>query len=138
MINYLFPYFNYDPYSLFKFKNLVTLLDKSLFDSLCCYLHVIFRDHKEYHEFHYPVKIPIRLLKDHDAKVRKYKYHVESSATKNGLIRSLEFIVGPTTDGGIIDRYLTVYYNESQLHGKCKWLATYMKFVVATLYIVIC
>ena len=84
---------------------------------------LFFRDHNKYHEFRYPVKIPVRLLKSHDPEVHKYKYHVESSATKNGLIKSLEFIAGPTTGGGIIDRYLTVYYNESQLQVECKWLA---------------
>ena len=62
------------------------------------------------------------MLKNHDPAVHKYKYHVESSATKNGLIESLEFIVGPATAGGVIDRFLTVYYNESQLQDGCKWV----------------
>ena len=62
------------------------------------------------------------MLKDHDAEVHKYKYHVESSATKNGLIESLEFIVGPNTGGGIIDRYLAIHFNECQLQVGCKWL----------------
>ena len=30
--------------------------------------------------------------------------------------------MGPTTSGGVIDRYLTTYYNESQLQDGCKWL----------------
>ena len=92
-------------------------------------VHVIFRDHKEYHEFHYLVKIPIRLLKSRDPEVHKYKYHVESSATRKGLIKSLEFIVGPTTAGDVIDRFLAVHFNESQLQVGCKWLYKMCSYV---------
>ena len=83
---------------------------------------MIFRNHKDCQEFHYPIKIPIRLLKDGQIEVHKYKYHVESPATRNGLIKSLEFIVGPHTDGGIIDRYLGVNCRDSELKVGCKWI----------------
>ena len=83
---------------------------------------LIFRDHDGYYEFHYSVKIPTRLLKNGDSELHKYKYHVESSATKSGSIKSLEFIVGPTTAGEIIDRYLILHYQSSQLKTGCKLL----------------
>ena len=86
---------------------------------------MIFRNHKDYQdyqEFHYPIKIPIQSLKDSQTEVHKYKYHVESPATRNGLIKSLEFIVGPDTDGGIIDRYLAVNCRDSELRVGCKWI----------------
>lgn len=81
-----------------------------------------FRNLEDYQEFHYSIKIPIRLLKDGKAEVLKYKYHVESSATINGLICSLEFIVGPKSYVGIIDRFLTVQYIGTPLKARCKCL----------------
>ena len=83
-------------------------------------LVLLFRDDKEYLEFHYPVKIPVRLLKSDNAEVHKYKYHVESSATESGLLKSLEFIVGPRTAGGIIDRFLAVHCEHNRLKVGCK------------------
>lgn len=80
---------------------------------------LIFRDHDGYHEFNYQVKIPLRLLKNQNPDVCKYKYHIESPATHNKLIKSLEFIVGPKTSGGIIDRFLAVHH---ELKPECKEL----------------
>ena len=87
---------------------------------------LIFRDHGSYREFHYCVNIPVRLLEDHNPEVHKYKYHVESSATEKDLIKSVEFIVELTTTSGVIDRFLTVKWVDSQLKigGKC--IATYI------------
>ena len=86
------------------------------------YRHVFvnFSDHDGYYEFHYCVKIPINVLKNEEPEVHKYKYHVESSATKTGEIESLEFIVGPNTAGDIIDRFLVLYCHDSQLQSGCK------------------
>ena len=87
-----------------------------------CYYYIhsmfvyIFRDHDSYLEFCYPVKMPVRLLSDSDPEVCKYKYHVESSATEKGLIKSVELIVAPSIRiGGVIDRFLTVKWVDSQL-----------------------
>jgi len=75
-------------------------------------------------EFHHSVKIPLCVLKHKNAEVRKYKYHVESPATDSDLLKSLEFISGPQTSGGIIDRSLFIS-DTIHLYGKvilCKWL----------------
>lgn len=61
------------------------------------------------------MKIPVRLLKDSNPEFLRYKYHVESPAAEKGLIHSLEFIVGPTTSGGIIDRFLKLHFSNDQL-----------------------
>ena len=79
----------------------------------------------DYYEYQHAVKIPISLLKDGNAEFHKYKYHVESPATESGLLNSLEFIVGPTTFGDVIDRYLKVNCSDSQLKVECKWLYKY-------------
>ena len=94
---------------------------------------IIFRDDKEYLEFYYPIKIPLRLLKNNDPEIHKYKYHVESPATKNSLINSLEFIVGPHTGGGIIDRYLALPYKDNQLKVGCKWIYNMYKIYVCNI-----
>jgi len=86
-----------------------------------------FREHDDYYEFHYPVKISVRLLNDENPEVHKYKYHVESPATEDDLIKSVEFIVGPNTSGGIIDRFLKIHCNSSQLKVGCKFLSLNMK-----------
>ena len=59
---------------------------------------------------------------DDNAEVHKYKYHVESPATESNLIKSLEFIVGPATSGGIIDRFLKLHFNDNELKAGCKCL----------------
>ena len=84
-------------------------------------LQLCFRDDKEYHEFHYSIKIPAKLLKSNEAEILKYKYHVESPITENKLIKSLELIVGPPASDGIIDRCLAVHCEKSQLRIGCKW-----------------
>jgi len=71
---------------------------------LCFY----YRNAGEYLEFYYSVKIPLCVFNHKNAEVRKYKYHVESPATDKDLIKSLEFISGPHTGGGIIDRSLFI------------------------------
>ena len=78
-----------------------------------------FRDEGNYLELHLTVKIPISILKDSDAKVRKYKYHVESSATENNTLKTLEFISGPH-GGGLIDRSLKLHvgHDKIQLRGR--------------------
>jgi len=68
-------------------------------------------------EFHHSVKIPLCVLKHKNAEVRKYKYHVESLATDKDLLKSLEFISGPHTGGGIIDRSLFIS-DKISVHGK--------------------
>ena len=62
-------------------------------------------------------------MKDQNASIHKYKYHVESPATQNKYIKSLEFITGPKTSGGIIDRYLAV---DRELKPECKWHIYYV------------
>lgn len=64
----------------------------------------------------------MKVLKDENSQFCKYKYHVESPVTEKGSIKSLEFIVGPTTSGGIIDRFLKVHCIDGQLKTGCKWL----------------
>ena len=71
-------------------------------------------------ELHLTVKIPISILKDSDAEARKYKYHIESSATENNTLESLEFISGPETGGGIIDRSLKLYFDHDKIQLKGK------------------
>ena len=80
----------------------------------------MFRDVNNYLELHLTMKIPMNILKDSDAEARRYKYHVESSATENNTLESLEFISGPQTGGGIIDRSLKFYFDldKIQLKGK--------------------
>ena len=68
------------------------------------------RGNGEYLEYHIAVKIPLQVLNNQDAAVRRYKYRVESSATKKGLLNSWEFISGPTSVRGcIVDRCLKLY-----------------------------
>ena len=61
----------------------------------------------------------MKLFKDENSRARKYKYHVESSATDKGLIKSLEFIVLPNSRGDAIDRFLKIHY-DNQLKVGCK------------------
>ena len=58
------------------------------------------------------------VLTSKDSEVHKYKYHVESPATDKDLIKSLEFISGPQTGGGVIDRSLKLYINKIPTIGK--------------------
>ena len=66
------------------------------------------------------MKIPLRVLRDHNQEVHKYKYHVESPGTQDKSIKSLEFIVGPSTSGGVIDRFLKLHCSYNQLEAECK------------------
>ena len=66
------------------------------------------------------MKIPLSVLRDRNPEAHKYKYHVESPGTRNNSIKSLEFIVGPATAGGVIDRYLRVHCSDHQLKAECK------------------
>ena len=83
---------------------------------------ILFRDVDNYLELHLAMKIPISILKDSNVEVRRYKYHVESSATENNMLESLELIPGPhaQTGFGTIDRSLKSYFDHDkvQLNGK--------------------
>ena len=76
----------------------------------------IFRNTGSYLELHLTVKIPICILHDSQTEVRKYKYHVESSATEDTL-EPLEFISGPQTHGGVIDRSLKMYFDYDNIQS---------------------
>ena len=76
-----------------------------------------FRDVGNYLELHLVMKIPISIIQDSNAEVRRYKYHVESSSTENNTLNSLEFISGPKTRGDVIDRSLKLYC-KYELRGK--------------------
>ena len=62
----------------------------------------------DYCELSFTMKMLTDILKSKDASLRRYKYHVESPATRGGEIYSLEFIAGPKTRGGVIDRSLSL------------------------------
>lgn len=50
------------------------------------------------------------------AENRRYKYYVQSSNTKKGIISQFEFIAGPKTKSGqIIDRSLKLYVDVKEL-----------------------
>lgn len=73
-----------------------------------------------YCELQYIVKVPIAVFQPgYSSQDRKYKYHVESPATAIGFINSLEFIVGPSTTGGIIDRSMKLH-SSGRLQSKCE------------------
>ena len=57
-----------------------------------------------------------------NSEVRKYKYHVESPATDKDLVESLEFISGPQTHGGVIDRSLKLRVDKISVYGKVIFL----------------
>jgi len=62
-------------------------------------LYLICRgDGGEYLEYHYTVKIPVQVLKNKNAALRMYKYHVESSGTEMGVLESIELISGPDSN----------------------------------------
>ena len=90
------------------------------YEHACVFIN--FRNHDDYCELHYRMKIPLRVLVDRNSETHKYKYHVESPGTRNNSIKSLEFIVGPATSGGVIDRFLKVYCSDNRLKAECKWL----------------
>ena len=73
-------------------------------------------------EFSYVVKVPLHVLLDHNKSNRKYKYHVESPLTHQGVIYSLEFITGVNNArGALIDRYLQLHVNISLIENQCKF-----------------
>jgi len=53
------------------------------------------------------------------AEFRRYKYCVDSVATRANIINSLEFIAGPKTSGGVIDRCLKLHV--STIQSECKY-----------------
>ena len=72
-------------------------------------------------EFSYVVKVPRHVLLDHIKSNRKYKYHVESPLTQQGVIKSLEFIVGVNNaKGALIDRYLQLHIELNSIKNQCK------------------
>ena len=77
---------------------------------------LIFSNAGSYSELHLTVKIPICIFHDSSAEVRKYKYHVESSATENTL-KSLEFISCPEAGGELIDRSLKLYFDNRSIQS---------------------
>ena len=67
----------------------------------------------EYLEYHFSVKIPQKVFTNQDATVRRYKYHVESPATEEGVLKSWELIPIPKQSSGVIDRSLKLYNDET-------------------------
>ena len=69
------------------------------------------------------MKFPLHVLEDPNKSCRKYKYHVESPLTKQGVINSLEFITGIKVKGhGVIDRYLKLHVDLKLLNNECKFI----------------
>ena len=82
---------------------------------VCSHEHVFNSTHiGGYLELSYSVKIPMSLLKSHSS-FRRYKYCVDSVATRAGIVNSVEFISGPTTKrGDVIDRCLKLHVSIQQ------------------------
>ena len=68
-------------------------------------MSLLYRLEGDYLELGFVMKMPMYIV-EHDAALRRYKYHVESPATRGREVHSLEFISGPKTKGGLIDRSL--------------------------------
>jgi len=84
-------------------------------------LYNFYRGDGEYLEYHIAVKIPLQVLNNRDAAVRRYKYRVESSATREGILNPWEFISGPTlAHGCIVDRSLKLYAENTTCGCKFK------------------
>jgi len=66
------------------------------------------------------MKIPMIILQGRDAARRKYKYYVDSIATRGKIFRSVEFIAGPSTKGGLIDRCLKLHFNHNDVVPRCE------------------
>jgi len=59
------------------------------------------------------------VLESRNSRVRRYKYRVESSATKEGVLNSWEFISGPKPNlSDIVDRSLKLYDDNATCGGK--------------------
>ena len=72
-------------------------------------------------EFSYTMKVPLQVLKDHNAIQRKYKYHVESPLAHMGVISSLEFITGiSSARGALIDRSLKLHIHLNFIENQGK------------------
>jgi len=72
----------------------------------------------DYLELGFVMKMPMYIVKEHNAALRRYKYHVESPATRGGEVHFLEFISGPKTRGGLIDRSLLLLSSAIKCGGK--------------------
>lgn len=73
-----------------------------------------------YLELIFSMKVPLQVVKETNAVLRKYKYHVESPLTQKGSISSLEFIAGIKTGRGeVIDRSLRLHVLDPIQNG-CK------------------
>ena len=72
------------------------------------------------------MKVPLHVLLDQDKSHRKYKYHVESPLTQQGVIKSLEFISGIySAKGALIDRYLKLHVDVNLIKSQteeCKFI----------------
>ena len=68
------------------------------------------------------MKVPLQVLKDHNAAQRKYKYHVESPLTHRGVISSLEFITGINARNQLIDRCLKLHVDLDLIANQCKFM----------------
>ena len=80
----------------------------------------IFSSEDGFLEFSYVMKFPLHVLEDPNKSCRKYKYHVESPLTQQGVINSLEFITGiKVKNHGVIDRYLKLHVD---LNNECKFI----------------
>ena len=71
-------------------------------------------------EFSYAMKVPLQVLREHNAIHRKYKYHVESPLTKSGAVLSLELITGINNARGVIDRCLRLHVDLGLLQNQSK------------------
>ena len=60
---------------------------------------------------------------------RRYKYRVVSPSTKKKAVESYEFIAGPKTSGGVIDRCLKLYV-DPKCGSKCYLCLYYMDFLL--------
>lgn len=81
----------------------------------------MFRSEDGYQELTHVVKVPMKLLKDQNAALRSYKYHVESPLTQKGHISSLEFIAGiKTRSGQVINRSLRLHMQINMLQSGCE------------------
>ena len=84
-------------------------------------------------EFSYTMKVPLLVLKDHNAAERKYKYHVESPLVHRGAISSLEFIAGINARGSVIDRCLKLHVDLNSIPNQCKFINDLVIYVVVAI-----
>ena len=82
----------------------------------------IFSSEDGFLEFSHVMKFPLHVLEDPNKPSRKYKYHVESPSTQQGVINSLEFIAGINVkDHEVFGRYLKPHVDIiKKLNKECK------------------